>query len=73
MTRSDAATTDDPAAVYAVIRARISSIRARSSRPNTARKITSSVIACISGCSSKGRPIGQRSIARSASSAITSA
>ena len=53
-------------------RAALSSSRRRSSvMPKTARRITSSVIACMLGWSGKGEPTGQDAIARSVASAIT--
>ena len=56
---------------------RTSAARSRSSRPgssipNTARRITSSVISCIRGRSANERPIGQVSSSRAVMSAITS-
>jgi hypothetical protein len=54
------------------MRARNRSIRSLSRTPNTARRITSSVIACMRGRSAKGRPSGQRSTSRAVASAITS-
>ena len=44
--------------------------RAGSSSPKTARMITSSVIACISGSAGNARPRGQRAMRSSATSAI---
>ena len=44
----------------------------RSSNPNTARMITSSVIACMLGSTEKRRERGQPATWRSATSAITS-
>ena len=47
--------------------------RSGSVTPNTARRITSSVIACMLGSTSNRRPRGHCSIARSAAARITSA
>ena len=44
----------------------------RPSMPKIPAMITSRVIACIRGARAKGRPIGQRSISRSAAAAIIS-
>ena len=50
-----------------------SSVRSRSPRagsvtPNTARTITSSVIACIRGCTANASPTGQPATSRSTTS-----
>ncbi len=45
--------------------------RSSSSTPNTARRITSSVIACMLGWSGNGRPTGHEATSRSVASAIT--
>src|SRR5947199_252266 len=46
------------------IRSRTSARRSGSARPNTVRRMTSSVILCISACTGKGRPIGHAWIHR---------
>ena len=55
------------------MRVRRRSMRSSSRTPNTARRITSSVIACMRGRSANSRPTGQRSTSRAVASAITSA
>ncbi len=54
------------------MRSRNMSMRSPSRTPNTARRITSSVIACIRGRSANGSPIGHEEISRAALPAITS-
>ena len=49
------------------------SMRSSSRMPNTARRITSSVIACMRGRSGNGSPTGQLSTSRAVASAIISA
>ncbi len=48
-------------------------MRSSSRTPNTARRITSSVMACILGRSEISSPTGQVSTSRAVASAITSA
>ena len=55
------------------MRSRNRFMRASSRTPKTARRITSSVIACIRGRSSKTLPRGQVETSRAAASAITRA
>jgi hypothetical protein len=55
------------------MRRRNRSIRASSRTPKTARRITSSVIACILGRSSISSPTGQLATSRAVSASITSA
>ena len=47
-------------------------MRSPSRTPNTARRITSSVIACMRGRSANARPVGQVSTSRAVAAAITS-
>ena len=54
------------------MRSRNRSMRSPSRTPNTARRITSSVIACIRGRSWISLPTGQRATSRSVASTITS-
>ncbi len=55
------------------MRSRNRSMRSPSRTPKTARRITSSVIACIRGRRAKVSPVGQASTSRAVASAITSA
>ena len=55
------------------MRLRNRSIRASSRTPNTARRITSSVIACMRGRSSISSPTGHVATSRAVSSTMTSA
>ena len=47
-------------------------MRSPSRTPNTARRITSSVMACMRGRSDSSSPTGQLATSRSVASAITS-
>ena len=54
------------------MRLRNRSMRSPSRTPKTARRMTSSVIACMRGRRANGSPTGQDEISRAAASAMTS-